>query len=56
MDEGEEDLDDLASALMKTQGNQRKQDPDYDNKTKKMSEYLLMGYTMLEDCCDGILD
>lgn len=53
-EDGFENLDDLASALAKKQEGQKKvADPDYDKKTKKMSEYLLMGYTMLEECCYG---
>ena len=27
---------------------------DYDLKTKRAGEYLLMGYTMLSECCEGI--
>lgn len=54
----DEDLDDLASGLMKKQDQSagypaRKE--DYDEKTKKLGEYLLLGYTMLENCCDGSL-
>lgn len=52
----DEDLDDLASELVNSQAPKfRQPDPDYDKKTKRMSEMLLLGYTMLEDCCDGRL-
>lgn len=54
-DEDKEDnYDNLASKLMSkstTVQTPKQEEEKYDNSTKKLSEYLLMGYTMLEDCC-----
>lgn len=52
----DEDLDELADDLLKQQASRngyQKRPEDYDKKTAKIGEYLLMGYTMLEECCDG---
>ena len=53
----DEDLDDLASKLIEQNSKkplvQGKKEVDYDSKTSKLPQYLLMGYTMLNDYCEG---
>lgn len=57
-DDGQQDYDKLASKLMQdkkpplTDADRKKKQDDDDHKSKKMGEYLLAGYTMLQTHCD----